>query len=317
MYPDSEKIQRYLSRLANGNVPAYVDFVTPLIAVSLLGGFKSLNFDANRVVFTANAKSYAENYGLLGGLGLASEFGGNGGGVGLTYCPVQKIGCHDHVNHCNGIVSSLLRSQLSSCQNKDLIRATCGVIGEIHDNVASHARGVGYSAAQVYRGKRNCIQIAVADTGRGIGDSVRSSGNESFTSISDDDALLWCLKRGNTCTKLSPIPVADLIGPQRLDPYSNYNPYPENVSVVTEDNHHMGEGLYRLTELIRQTGGKTWIWSGKASVLCDNNITTSIPSLHDWCGTLVAIEIPIDAFQTCIVAQSDTKYEDLARRLGI
>jgi hypothetical protein len=79
----------------------------------------------------------------------------------------------------------------------------------------------------------------------------------------------------------------------------------------------MGEGLYRLVELIRETGGKTWIWSGNASMLNEKGTTTWIDPGISWSGTIVAIEIPIVAFESSPVAESVSSFENLAKRLGL
>lgn len=60
----------------------------------------------------------------------------------------------------------------------------------------------------------------------------------------------------------------------------------------------MGEGLFRLTELIRNTGGKTWIWSGAAQLLCTEKSSMPIQNDVQWQGTAVEIELPVTAFET-------------------
>jgi hypothetical protein len=293
-----------------------IDFITPLLAVSLCGACIGKRLPGNQVRFSDSAESYAQNYGLLESLGQSlSAEAGNQPLHGQTYCKIQKILVPDHVDHCNQILSGLLKTQLARCKNQRLVASTYHVIGEIHDNVASHARGCGFSAAQVYTGKRKRIQIAVADIGQGIGGSVRSAGAK-YLEWTDRQALEWCLVKGNTVAKLTQ-PKEDLLGPQRIDFYSNYNPYPPETAISSDTNHHMGEGLFRLVELIRETRGKTWIWSGHASMLNDKGSTIWLDPGFDWKGTIVAIEIPIDAFESSPVAENAVEFEKLARRLRL
>lgn len=289
-----------------------VQFVTPLHAVCLAGRFQSRAFDSNSLSFACDARNYAENCGLLFHLGLSQEIPIRGGKSGLTYCPIESIIDAAEVDGCNQRIASLLRSQLGSCPNKSLVNATCGVVGELHDNIASHARGRGFSAAQVYRGGQQVIQIAIADVGQGIGPNVRRAGLD----LTDPQAIEWCLQRGNTTANLKK-QVDSLIGPQRLGIDSIWTPYPDSTPTTNSDNHHMGEGLYRLTELIRETGGETWIWSGKSAVECKKNARIPIVTDIEWTGTVIAIEIPIVAFEKCVVALEKPEYDQLAKRLGL
>jgi hypothetical protein len=311
-FHDVNVLLRRFKTLESGNPVSSISFVTPLLAVSLCGAFRSRKISREQFSFAEDAHKYARSNGLLALLGDNDETSNTGILHGFTYCPIQSLSVHAEVDNCNKVLSGLLQTQLSGCTNQKLVRATCAVIGEIHDNVASHARGPGFSAAQVYKGKEKQIQIAVADIGQGIRNSLGPVWKEK----TDKEALEWCLIRGNTRTKLLPQD-EDLLGPQKLDCLSFHNPYPEHTNVRYDDNHHMGEGLYRLVELIRETGGKTWIWSGNASMLNDKGTTTWIDPGISWSGTIVAIEIPIVAFESSPVAESVSSFENLAKMLGL
>ncbi len=264
-------------------------------------------------VFSSDAMGYAENSGLRFHIGQCEQRPRPGSAVGLTYCQAEKLANPAEVDYCNANIGRFLRTQLSGCQNQALVSATCGVVGELHDNIVSHSHGCGFSAAQYYRSSKRVIQIAMADCGRGLNGSVRQSGQI----MSDREAIDWCLKRGNTTAKsITPAP-DDIFGPQRLPDDSVSNPYPRGVNVHRSDNHHMGEGLYRLTELIANTGGETWIWSGSAQILCTSNSRLPISSDVQWQGTAIGIEIPVAAFERCEAAQNVDEYESLAKRLKL
>ena len=79
----------------------------------------------------------------------------------------------------------------------------------------------------------------------------------------------------------------------------------------------MGEGLYRLTELIRKTGGNVWIWSGNAQILSKGETIQATHVDVNWSGTVIEIEIPIAAFEKSEIANSPSDYEELAQRLGL
>ncbi len=133
--------------------------------------------------------------------------------------------------------------------------------------------------------------------------------------MSDADAILWCLKRGNTTA--GPAPTEDVFGPQRIQLDAPYNPYPPGVETTFRESHHRGEGLYKLTELVANTGGSVWIWSGSGQIFCTNNSRTPIPSEVEWAGTAIAIELPVAAFENSGVATNRDEYDLLARRLKL
>ena len=111
------------------------------------------------------------------------------------------------------------------------------VVGELHDNVASHASGLGFSCAQAYNdagAKR--IEFALADRGRGMLRNVR----ELFPEVeSHPEAIAWCLKRGNTTARNESDPWA-----QRLPDDAMVSPFPGNTRPESREDHHIGEGLW-------------------------------------------------------------------------
>ena len=313
-FDDARKTLNYLTAFrADPSVCHRIDFLTPLLAVSLCGAFNARRVSRTQVKFGNAAHTYAQNCGLLDP--ESDSQSANKPLQGMTYCSIQRIRSPDDVDRCNESLTDLLCNQPENCRNQDLVRATSSVIGEIHDNVASHANDQGFSAAQVYNREQKQIQIAVADIGRGIGGSIRSAGQE-YKDYNDRQALEWCLVRGNTSAKLRQNSDS-LIGPQKIDHYAFYNPFPSGTPVSSETNNHMGEGFYKLVELIKETRGKTWIWSGNTSMLNDKGFTHWIDPGLDWRGTIVAIEIPIDAFQTSPVAVNSAKFDELAQRLKL
>ena len=75
---------------------------------------------------------------------------------------------------------------------------TARVVGELHDNVASHASGRGFSAAQFYRQGRSRLEIAIADGGSGFLRNVRRVMPNITT---HGAAIEWCLKKGNVSVR--------------------------------------------------------------------------------------------------------------------
>ena len=163
---------------------------------------------------------------------------------------------------CNRIIADLLHNTLGGDDNEGFINAVTKVVGELHDNVPSHAAGTGFSAA-VYCTDDSCrLEFAIADCGCGMLHNVVAP-----PSVADHrQAIEWCLKRGNTTARHVDDPWA-----QRLPADSIGSPYGPSVSTFSSENHHIGEGLFCLTELVRMADGQLWIWTGNAQLTIGPN----------------------------------------------
>lgn len=290
-----------------------ISFVTPIVSACLAAANVGNRIDLSRLSFSPEASGYAQTNGLQHHLYPGVSLPPPGMASGQSYCQLAKLQNSHEVNACNEIIGSLLKNQLRNCPNSDLVAKTIGVVGELHDNVASHAYGCGFSCAQVYRGGKPKIQIAIADCGCGLNGSVRTFGQD----LTDEAAILWCLERGNTTAGAGSIASDDLIGPQTVPDDCQITPFPDSVPTRSSDNHHMGEGLFRLTELVQSTGGETWIWSGNSQITCKNESRRPILQKAHWQGTAIEIEIPIRAFEQSEPAVDYNEYESLARRLKL
>ena len=114
------------------------------------------------------------------------------------------------------------------------VPAIARIIGELHDNVASHSNGRGFSSAQFYpgyRGHPDCLEISEADAGWGFLRKVHRIIPDVRT---DAEAITWCLKKGNTTWRASITP---------NDPYGFPDPYAEPIGHSGQADHHMGWGL--------------------------------------------------------------------------
>lgn len=308
---DYENAVNAVRALSKGGV-ARVSFVTPFVSACLAAAKLAKQSPPESFSFSSEATGYAENSGLRYHLGLTDSSPSSGAREGLTYCQVAKLMNPAEVETCNTKIGSFLRTQLRGCANRRLINATCGVVGELHDNIASHADGCGFSAAQMYRGRERVIRIGIADCGYGLNGSVQRSGR----SMTDLEAIEWCLQRGNTTARKASSS-EDVFGPQRLPEDCLSSPYPDHVETTSNASHHMGEGLYRLTELVAKTGGNTLVWSGSAQILYSSE--SRIPKNTDvhWLGTAIEIELPVAAFEACQAAVDRDEFESLAKRLNL
>jgi hypothetical protein len=287
-----------------------VGFVSPAVSVILAAAATGGNYGVNDVAFASDdSLRYAENNGLVDALNNRSQSREAGALLGITYSRLTKLSGHDEVNFCNKVIADLLYGQLCGDENKRFVNRVVKIVGELHDNVASHARGVGFSAAQVYspNGKPR-IEFAIADCGCGMLKNVQLV---DAAILSDLDAIEWCLKRGHT-TARKPSDWA-----QRLPPDCAESPFPASVPVFREENHHVGEGLWQLTELVRLSGGNALIWSGNCCLYLDGkgNKKAEFADI-EWKG--LAIELEFDIEKARSIGTSDgPSLADLAERLGL
>ncbi len=91
---------------------------------------------------------------------------------------------------------------------------------------------------------------------------------------------------------------------------------PPTVGVLEYENHHVGEGLYQLSELIRILGGKMWIASGNGEIIYNASEMLVRPSAFNWPGVAIEFQIVVSRGQS-LEPEQDAELEQLAERLGI
>lgn len=304
-HPRAENVLR-LARMGHQRVS--VPFVAPIMSAMLgAAAIHDARIRSDRFLFIGGAESYVRNNGLrdaMDGKPLAMRPSGL---QGKTYTRLTKLATHDDVDVCNAVTNSLIREQLAG-HTKSVVSRLCHVVGELHDNVASHARGGGYSCVQMYPSKaRKEVQFAVADAGCGMLFNVKRRDSSITT---DHDAIGWCLQEGHTTGS----PSEDWA--QRLPEDACCSPYPESTSVRINDNHHLGLGLGHLVRLVNETGGEAWILSGKGECTLGRKGPRFGPSKTEWQGVAIEFSIPVVATEI-IEPKHDQILDDLAGRLGI
>jgi hypothetical protein len=182
-------------RLSAG--PQNIGYVTPVLAVALAAQRHwMLPNDPFDIAFSSAAQSYAHTIGLLRALEGRPLSASQRGPCSGNYSPLVSVSTEADVETSDTTINSLFRSKFEGF-NKRFVNHLCKVVGELHDNVASHSRGMGFSAAQVWGGDR--LEFAIADNGRGFLSAVKKKSGAS-THI---EALEWALKKGNTATEPS------------------------------------------------------------------------------------------------------------------
>ncbi len=164
----SDRDVSQLLRMLGRPVPR-VGFLRPLDTVAI--AVRKATNQLGSVVFEGNAGSYAHTVGLLSVLDDSPEPELGRSAEGKTYCRLNRLERPHDVDFSTEVIARLLDTHLGS--GFPDVQDICKVVGELHDNIVSHARGLGYSAAQVYTHPRHReVQIAVADGGHGLLRSV-------------------------------------------------------------------------------------------------------------------------------------------------
>lgn len=276
-----------------------ISFIKPATAVLLASEHLRLGNHSHNVQFSGGASSYSENVGLAPALRGEEYLTSGGGRTGRTYSPLAKLAEAEDVERANEIVSGCLFSNLGHTR---LASEVARVIGELHDNVASHARGAGFSALQVYQ--ESHIEFAIADCGVGLLQNARTVRR---TMQSHAEAIEWAFERGNTSAR-NPSSMA-----QRLPADCLVSPFPAGVETRSSENHHKGEGLWQLQRLVSQVGGELTVHTGTATcLLAHTEDAVYGTSEVDWRGLIVEVTLPVKDYE---VIPDDL--EEFGRRFGI
>ncbi|MEZ6057862.1 MAG: hypothetical protein R3C01_14275 [Planctomycetaceae bacterium] len=283
-----------------------IKFLDPCTATLLATHVQSGNVNPALVEFSPEAQAYADNNGLMSILRGSYSFPTNRGLQGATYTHLTRLANHAEVDSCNAIVNDLVYAQFGDTSSK-IAGKLAKVIGELHDNVASHARGAGFSCGQVYSysGRRR-FEFSISDSGCGmLANVLRVDGSIQC----DIDAIRWCLKRGNTTAKNRSGEWA-----QRIPEDCVVSPFPKETETFTVEDHHVGVGLWALSELVRLFRGRMWIASGRGAVMFNEGseaVESNDPIIS---GVSIELTVPIPDTD---VDSYQRNLEELAERLGL
>ncbi len=282
-----ESALRVLAKLDNSGGLVQVDWVSPVVSSLLAALSLQKRDEIYRIRFSPECQGYAENIGLLSILDGDSEpISVRGNKCGETYSPLASLAFHSEVERCNSTVNGVFRKALGTTA---LVKAVCKVVGELHDNVASHAKGKGYSAAQIYRPSSapDSLEFAIADSGCGFLSNARRTDRSICT---DEQAIRWALTKGTT----SATPA---------DPFAQRSL--EDWDLRADDDAHQGLGLWLLRTLVKRTDGRLWVMSGNAQYLLDRNTDRSGVCARHWPGVVIELEIPVNSKE--LVSDYDIK----------
>lgn len=284
-----------------------IGFVSPIVS-AMLAVERTRHAGTPNIEFRGDAQRYAEHTGL-------SEFITNGTlpppratSPRATYSPLTRLERADEVDAATGRLAECLHASISAPELRTTVAEIAKLLGELMDNVASHARGVGFSALQVYSRPAVRVELAVVDGGVGLLHNARRTESAIH---SDEDAIKWCFVRGNTSARVPPG-----TWPQRLPEDAHANPYPKDLITQSSENHHAGEGLWQLLQLVNKLGGELWLLTGtgELSVAPTHVAGRWHRSPLDWKGVAIEVSLPVEV---TYVADPQPGDEVIAGRFGI
>lgn len=234
-------------------------------------------------MFHGDSGSYADTIGLAATIRGEDPQPRAGGLAGYSYSPIAKLDTPVTVEQATNVVTACLYQQLTGTIPL-LLTSISHVIGEMHDNIASHAHGAGFSALQYYPAKR-CVLFAIADTGVGL---LANAARAVKSIHSHQKAIHWCFGRGHTSAGA----VDDWA---QSAPWDSNSPYPSSVPIRTDGNNHAGQGLWQLLELVKRAKGSFWVWSGDCELKVPwvGTPKYSQSSLF-WQGLAIEVMIPVE-----------------------
>jgi hypothetical protein len=288
--------------------PCPISFVQPVLAC-IIAATRLANDQTPNVRFDGDSRVYAEHSGLAHAMHGRYEamVRPRSSSEGHTWSRLSTLHQHAEIEACNKTINDLLFAQLTSVP-RSVLDAAARVVGELHDNVASHANGRGFSSAQFYQAHRSHparLELAIADFGCGFLRHVRAVVPNITTHA---DAIRWCLKKGNTAWQ----------PPRCTSPTDWADPYAEAESRSGQRDHHMGYGLSLLTELVRGTQGTLWLWTGDASyTVLSNGLDEMKHAPIAWPGVVIEVTLYPDRVRRVDLDPLAAKLGSLAKELGL
>ena len=152
-------------------------------------------------------------------------------------------------------IIKILEAQMPLSEN--LIQCLNYCFWEAIDNIHEHAKSPigGYAVAQYYP-KSKQIEIVIADTGRGIFNSLRE--NPQYASFTEKEAIECCIKQG-----------------------------------YTRGNAGRGNGLFHTTRFLQENQGMFCLYSGHYALRIDADEQKTL-ELPYWHGTIIYMKLRAD-----------------------
>lgn len=226
-----------------GSIELAEAYYQPAFWVLLAARMRAMQLGAECVTIRdMDVMGYADAIGFWRALGGDDGYAFERRNLGRKYSCLECLSDEQSAERAHQNIAGCLRSMVTEPAIQPIIGRVSDLVGELHDNVVSHAGAPGFSMAQRFgRGANECLIFAIADLGIGFLGELRRCGIE----VGDhEDAIRWCIEAGHT-TKA---PRARDEWAQRMPDDMMNNPLRGVERIRQTDNSHAGLGLHKLVQ---------------------------------------------------------------------
>lgn len=263
-----------------------------------------------------DAAAYAQAIGIEAALNQEDHYPFDRVRRGKTYSPLTVIDGPEYVDEATGLINGCVRALFPEHEHARFVANLCEVIGDLHDNVWSHGKSTGISAAQCWHkpytaGNVRYIEFGLADCGYGFLRELERAGVAQQLGIcSHQEAIEWCIEKGHSSKATD----YDDGWTQRLPDDVMGNPIGRHARVATDGNHHVGIGLFKLTNLVQVYGGELWMTSGDVMLQIDaKGVRSYVHTSIRWDGVALACRFATDSVATRAAVPDDELEETLLK----
>lgn len=240
---------------------------------------------------------YGKAIGIEEAIGAQDTYSMNRSNQGVNYSPLVVLDDVDKTNQATRDIAGCIRNWFTDPCLSLFAAELCDVVGDLHDNVWSHALSTGVSMAQKWEATRQegggaQFEFALADGGLGLLAELRRSGVAGRSGIRDaKEAIEWCVVRGNSSKIKEEDPWA-----QSLPEDAIGNPMGPIARFKGNGNNHLGLGLAKLVELVTKFKGLLWLASGNAMLTIDKNGARKLQTLpFEWSGVILSCRFSVSS----------------------
>lgn len=212
---------------------------------------------------------YGKAIGIEAAIGAADTYHLQRSNQGLNYSPLVVLDAEERTNAATRDIAGCVRTWFDNEPLRRFAQELCDVVGDLHDNVWSHAKSTGISMAQKWRepsNDDNHLEFSLADAGYGFLRELTRAGVAQRLAIqTPTEAINWCVVRGNSSKIKDEDPWT-----QRLPEDAMGNPMGAIGRIRTKENNHLGLGLAKLVDLVVTYRGQLWLASDDAMLTIDS-----------------------------------------------
>jgi hypothetical protein len=245
--------------------------------------------------------AYGRAIGIEAAIGAPDTYHHERVNKGANYSPLAVLDVEERTNEATKDIAGCIRTWFNGTGLEQFVAELCDVVGDLHDNVWSHAKSTGVSMATKWcQQDGNVLEFALADAGYGFLGELRRSGVLTREGIATaTEAIAWCVVKGNSSKIKKEDPWA-----QRLPEDAMGNPMGAIARIVSKENNHLGLGLAKLEELVTKFKGQLWLASGDGMLTIDNKGGKKYQRLpFSWKGVLLECRFNVTTVEQVVASQ--------------